>query len=428
MSTEFKQQSQKRCISIPLLPKIIGSSGYVLSQTEVSEQLDSFPTEDENLVNMSVPDEYLEEPQDEDQLDEEGQKRNFTGNDNSKILSNLINGNLNVEQYIRDKQRRLQEQYQANEIIYEEEDQPDGFSTQNSALSRKPATLSNQDISQFLLQTFDKETLKEIQNGSIDPNYTSQIQHDIQKLRDTIFKLEGIIQSKQSLLQHMNGPQLQTDKSKSNIAIPTSESVNSSSASCKRKSNISYASTQSCRSRTIKNSFSSSSFQNQSNNTKSQQKLQTPHQSNKVDGDPALKLTTVQSMMASFTKLMKSQINNEVKIQMRPTNRKMFKSVADAAQLIRQGDQDKNSMHSNNGISPKRSLKSLNSAGKSGSKISKGKINHKRQIEQMNGDKENNIPRKALAQNKSGSQRNTQIVPKSISHGSKPIKIVEKLF
>lgn len=36
--------------------------------------------------------------------------------------------------------------YQANEIIYEEEDLPEGFTTQNSALSRKPATLSNEDI------------------------------------------------------------------------------------------------------------------------------------------------------------------------------------------------------------------------------------------------------------------------------------------
>eukprot|EP00347_Sterkiella_histriomuscorum_P018364 403345786 len=144
---------------------------------------------------------------------------------NGKILRGL---QINVEEYVRLKQLRLQELYQANEIIYEEEDLAEGFTTQNSVLSRQPATLSNDDIQKFAKE--EKDSQKEQLMQQIEGLFNNKMQSDITKLRDQINQLEGVIKNKQSLLQQMVDKQYESkfsitkDSQQTNQAL--SQSVN----------------------------------------------------------------------------------------------------------------------------------------------------------------------------------------------------------
>ena len=93
--------------------------------------------------------------------------------------------------YVKDKQRKLQEIYQANEIIYEEEDSPNGGESMSpsssNSLSRKPPTLSNHSVSLFHQSHSQKEQLLK----QIDHLFQKKYESDMAHLRGKINCMEG---------------------------------------------------------------------------------------------------------------------------------------------------------------------------------------------------------------------------------------------
>lgn len=110
-----------------------------------------------------------------------------------------------VFEYTNEKQRELEEIYKAEEVIYEEDDQPDGYSTQNSAKESKAPTQSMtrqpSSTDQNSMQTADTTQYKENLMKQIEDLFQYKIQKDINQLRDKIINLETQISSKQTLLK-----------------------------------------------------------------------------------------------------------------------------------------------------------------------------------------------------------------------------------